>query len=330
MAAEKKPAKKGKGGAGGFLTRKEFGIPMWALILITAVLMFFAYRWYTNRSSKAASTTAGTSSTPDTTGVDTGDEGGGGDSGSGGGWSGSQQGGSGAGDLSGELSDIATELGSLGNQSSFHGQGYGGGGEINPEGTNPTATTPTAGSSGLVWGGQTFTTRSAFTAWLTAHGATLSSFETNHPAAYATFLGLAAGTPTKTVKKATKTTAAQGKATKIATKSGKAPVTPASVLANVKAGKAAVTGVSKAPTPKKLNLPLTVSGIVQTKAKSGAVKTAIQPSAAIKAQTTKTVAAKAPAHAVTTPAKSAAKPAPATKVVAVKAATPKPPTKAKK
>lgn len=39
-----------------WLKRKELGLPLWAWAGITAVVVYFGYRWYSNRSGGSAGT----------------------------------------------------------------------------------------------------------------------------------------------------------------------------------------------------------------------------------------------------------------------------------
>lgn len=48
-----------------------------------------------------------------------------------------------------------------------------------------TSTAPSSSSSGVVWGGQTFTTKKALASWLSAHGASYATWAANHPSAAA-------------------------------------------------------------------------------------------------------------------------------------------------
>lgn len=178
------PAKKGGDSFGGILKKKgPGGIPYWAYTIAGVLLAYLLYRWYANRSgSNSASNTTPASDATQPASSDTG--------------------GSPATDTSGDLG------GGAGGDNSG-GYGYGGwspnyGGPPLAEGTNPSATTPIAGSSALVWGEQNFTTRAQFNAYLKSHGRSVTQFATLHPAAYAEYLALPAGSPSgaKTAGKA--------------------------------------------------------------------------------------------------------------------------------
>lgn len=181
-----------------FLKKKELGLPIWAWGIIVAVFMFLLYRHYKNAgSSSASSNTLGTSTTPDTTPVDTG-SGSAGDSGSGGIGGDTGAGAGGGTDTSGGLAALASVLAPEGAYYQSLLDGLQGGttplGGDTTTGTNPMAA-QTTGFNPLLWNDVAFKTRSQFDSYLKSKGLTVATFAKKHPAAYKVYKALPAGKP---------------------------------------------------------------------------------------------------------------------------------------
>lgn len=304
-------AKKKAGGKGtmGFLTKKELGLPIWAWGLIVSVLLFFLYKHFKGASTTtpaAASTDATTGDFPATTA----DDGSGGTAG-------------GGTDSSGDLSDIAA---SLQNEPQAIADLLGAQGFLQTQplanGTNPYATTGIAGVGPLDWGGQPFTSRSQFNAYLKSKGLSVTQFEVMHPAAYAHYLALPSGvTATKNSKKPGTPKLATKSSTKTLATSAKHVATTVTSFAKPK--KAPVVTTHKAP----MQTQVGIFGKLQ----SGKVATVNHPSALV-GSTNKSAVKKAvnTPSPVKSPAKTAAKPTPKTSTPIAKPVAHKPPAKAKK
>lgn len=293
----RRPGGKTASGAVAFLKRKELGLPIWAWGLITAILLYVLYRRF--GGGGRASSKSPTQTATDATQVPPSDTGGGGG------------GGSPPLDTSGDLASAGglpfVFLGNGGGYPYDFSSLY----SNNPGDGNPTATIPVAGLGPLDWGGQSYTTRAQFNAYLKSKGISAAQFATNHPAAYSHYLALPAGVSKTAASSGTRQLAQEAPIIRAGATIG------AAIGGSSRPVKQSPTSTFKAPV-------FSDYPILKGIGSNGRTVTLLQPTYAAKTVVPESSPIKAPA-------KSAVKPRPApTPVFQPRESNPRPPVRRKK